>query len=384
MSPRLSSQQGQPPITPTRVAFIELSHTGHRLYFVKVLAEACAPESHPLLITTSEAVTSREFEVQLGDLARRGALQVEVVGSARQSLRQLVMRAIMLSTRRSVRRLVIPDADRLLVGLVWVRFRIRSGHLPELRFVVMRTPEPTLRFDRKVLVAAAKIGLTAAVGWAWAHSECFFLTDAFGVVTSRKGYRRACPLQDPSPGLPLVDALEAKKALGIPSTAFVLGLLGVVGASKHPDATFHALRLLPPTVVALVAGTQDAPTSVALVASRKELGEGRIVLVIGYLSDAEFGQCVSACDAMMLMYDDDAPSGMLASAVEAGVPIVAGRSPWVRRVVSALGAGLVSEPTAEGVAGAVKLLMRAHASPRHPRERQAARAGDFAEKLLNG
>jgi glycosyltransferase involved in cell wall biosynthesis len=365
-----------------RVAFFQADHRGHRLHFIRLLVENCKGDPCPLLITTTEAIASREFSVHLGELSRAGRLRVVTAGAAREATSRLVSKALAISIEQRVGRLVVPDADQLLPHILTGSFRAPRRRLPKLRLLVMRTPEPQLRLERETFVAVAKIAMIGAIRWSWPGSRCFFLTDAFGVVSSRRGYIWARPVRDPSPALPFVDAHDAKRAVGLPPNSFALGLLGEVGMSKNPDVTLDALRLLPRHVVALFAGAVDRSTAEAIAVARETIGAERVVTIPGYLSNERLGECLSACDAVMLMYDLDAPSGMLASAVEAGVPVIAGRAPWIVRVATELDAGLVAEPTAAGVAEAVQILMARHIGERSPRRAPSSMPSDFTRAML--
>jgi hypothetical protein len=364
-------------------ALLQLGYSGHRLHYIRTLAEACDPGVVPRLLTTREAVASREFDVHLGELTSRRVLDVSVVGSSKEPMRRLVANALRLSVESGVLRIVVPEADRLLVWLLCASIRYRRSQLPEMRLVMMRTPEPGMWMRRNDAVAYAKIGLSLILRRWWPHTNSYFLTDAFGVVTTRRGYRGMQPIRDPAGRLPLTDRVDARSELGLAGDSYVLGLIGAVGISKHPQLTLEALAYLPPRVVVLLAGRTDAPTAAAVVeAQSAPATAGRVFWKNGYLTDAHLGQCISACDALMLLYELDAPSGMLATAIYGGIPIVAGGSRWVTRVVEHLEAGVTTQLDCEGVVRAVETLMSASARPVHRWTEREAGDGEFSRTLL--
>jgi glycosyltransferase involved in cell wall biosynthesis len=367
----------------TAFAFLQFEHSGHRLHYIRTLVEASDPGTAPRLLTTQEAVGSREFEIHLGELASRNVLKVVVVGSSKDPARRLVAAALRACVGTHDVRMIVPDADRLLLSMLFAAVRYGRAELPEMRLVIMRTPELSMRGGRDSAVACAKIALSLILRCWWPRTKLFFLTDAFGVVTARRGYRWIEPVRDPAGHLPCIDRVDARATLGLAGDAYVLGLLGAVGASKHPQLILDALRDLPPRVVVLVAGRTDESTGQAILeAQRAPATAGRVIVIDGYLTEAHLGTCVSACDALMLLYELDAPSGMLATAVHAGIPIVAGGSRWVRRVVERLDAGVTTDLDCESVVTAVTRLMSASPRPQRVFAPPLSTAGDFSRALV--
>jgi glycosyltransferase involved in cell wall biosynthesis len=367
----------------SKFAILQLGYGGHRLHYIRTLVEGCDPAIVPRLLTTREALASREFQIQLGDLVGREALHVAVVGSSQEPARRLVAHALKLSAGTPSLRMIVPDADRLLVWLLLASFRYRRSQLPEMRLLIMRTPEPTLRIGRENLVACAKIASSLMLQCWWPNTLLYFLTDAFGVITARRGYRWMQPIRDPAGRLPQIDRRDARSELGLSPDAYVLGLVGAVGASKHPRLTLDALRDLPSRVVVLVAGRTDGATAEAVeAAQRSPVTTGRVIWIDGYLTETHLGTCVSACDALMLTYELDAPSGMLATAIHAGIPIVAGGSRWVTRVVEHLDAGVTTPLNRQGVVRAVTTLMSCPPRPRYFDAPYQSAGQDFCRALM--
>ncbi len=362
---------------------LQLLSGGHRLRYVRLLAEG-AHGRPTTLVTTTEARDGGDFEQHLAALERSGRLHIRTVGSATDAVDDLLRGALDPVTAAGT--VVVPDADRLLVALCRYGLRRRrlGRPLPGLRFLLMRTPEAAVSRGRDRRTAVGKVLLLRALAVCWPGSRAFFLTDAWGVVTRRRGYGLARAVRDPSPGLPDVARAAARAELGLDAGQFVLGLLGAVSARKRPDLTVTALRQLPGDVVLLVAG-QLAPATREWLAARGRSdgrsGPGRLVIRDGYLSDAQLAACVHACDALVLTYDVDAPSGLLLAADEAGVPVVAAGSPWLCRVVSTRDLGVVEELSVAGVVRGVTAL-RAAGPERSPRRGTATGAsGAFAAAL---
>lgn len=347
------------------VVVVEFCHAGHHLYYVKRLVSAMPEEKVCFLVTTAESALSEEFQTHLRDLERSGRLKVLIAGRADESTWRLMRRAEHLMDRSDLQSLIIPSADKLLVPALafLLRERIRGRSTPT-RMLLLRTPEIEFRFQRSVLVALLKSILALLVPICGRHARCFFLTDAFGVVTSRRGYGRTQPVRDLSPGLSFTSRAMARHQLGISSRSFVIGIFGDLSRRKFPELSIKALESLPQCVELVAAGRMDVETGKAI-RSHQAAGGTRIHSLDGYVSDDTLATHISSCDAIVLTYESDAPSGMLVSAVEAGIPVIAAGSPWLTRIVREGRLGLVTDLSAVGLASAVKLLMTeaSHALP---------------------
>ena len=203
----------------------------------------------------------------------------------------------------------------------------------------------------------------------------------WGVVTRRRGFARLHAVPDPCPALPRVDRVDARSRLGLQPASLVVGLLGDVSARKHPELVFDAMSALDHDVVLLVAGRTDHATERRLAAMAVDpLLTDRVVVRRGYLDDTELARCVAACDALVLAYDTDAPSGILALADHVGVPVVAAGSAWVRALVLARGMGVVTPLSSAGIVDGLRRLRAGGHRPSPGQPPSGPR--DFAQALL--
>ena len=343
-----------------RLAVLQLDHRGHRLAYVRALAENSGRSGPTLLFLTEEAVHSTEARVHLDELIRSGRARVVSLGPVGRPAADMVGRALDRLDEGDT--LAVPEADHLLRALATSASR---AYLPRLCLLVMRTPDPfapmrrsrprtareVVAAGRTAAVVATKVTLVATIRRRWKGGvrPCF-LTDSWSLVTRRPGHGRLHAVPDPCPTLPGVSREDARARLGLDPGSTVLGLLGDVSTRKNPGLVLDALAALPDDVVVLVAGRVDPPTEqrLSLVAADPSLAH-RVVVRRGYLEDADLARCVLACDALVLAYDTDAPSGILALAERAGVPVIAAGSAWVRAIVLARDAGVVTALTAGGI-----------------------------------
>jgi hypothetical protein len=335
------------------ITILESNPTAHRLLYVRRLAQACTAGA--TLLTTERCVESDEFQAHLADLVAIGTIHMEIIGSCADAPATLLRRAIRRTTADHEPLLVVPDADVLLPALCTRGVLRLRRRLPNLAVLVMRTPPARWPRRRSDLVGVAKALLIRILPVTWPGARMFFLSDAFGVETTRRGYRNLVAVPDPAPLLPVADRDDARVELGVAPGTF---LLGMITAGKHPDVVVAAMQGLPQTVWLLVAGPTDAETDRVLAEGRRVLGDDRFIRVEGYLSPTELGRCVSASDALVFAYDHDGPSSMLISAVQAGVPAIAAGSEWVCRLVQELGVGVATELSAERLTTAISEVMR--------------------------
>lgn len=379
------------PHRAARLAVLQLDHRGHRLAYVRALAENSGRTGPTLLFLTEEGSNSTEARVHLDQVIRSGRARVISLGPVGPPGAEMVGRA--LDRLDEADTLAVPEADHLLRALATSASR---AHLPRLCLLVMRTPDPfapvrrgQVRTVREVVAAGRTAAVVAAKGtlvatirhrWKGPVRLCF-LTDSWSVVTGRPGHGRLHAVPDPCPVLPAVSREDARARLSLGPGSTVLGLLGDVSTRKNPGLVLDALAGLPDDVIVLVAGRIDPPTTrrLSLVAADPSLAH-RVVVRRGYLDDADLARCVIACDALVLAYDTDAPSGMLALAEHARVPVIAAGSAWVRAIVLARGAGVVTPLSADGIAdGLRRLRAGVHEPSTGP---SPASPLDFAHALL--
>ncbi|GAA1860972.1 hypothetical protein GCM10009836_46390 [Pseudonocardia ailaonensis] len=328
---------------------LEVEFLGHHLHYVRHLVQVAGADV--VVLTTRRVVESDEFRVLLGDLG----VEVEVLDEAQVDRRGAVPVAVEVAARRSADLLVLPDGDFHLVPLLrLLPALVRRG--PRVRVLVMRTT--TVDGPERLRPATlAKPVLVAALSLV-RRVEMLFLTDAFGVVRHRRGYR-ARPVRDPvrterpDPGTP--DWLPARGTDGV-----TIGVLGVISARKNVPLLVAAAARVPAAVV-VVAGRLEPDVRRHLAhdpLARDLAAAGRLVVRDGMLDDAEFEACLRGVDVLAVLYDNDAPSGIVAEACLVGTPCLVPHGGWLARVVGDTGTGLAVHMTEEGVAAGVRELVR--------------------------
>jgi glycosyltransferase involved in cell wall biosynthesis len=353
-----------------RVAVLELDPLGHRLRYVRLLLVAAgASGPAPLLLVPPAVRSSPEFAEHLADVTA----EVLEVPTGRFA----AVRAAVAAAAQAGAHLVVPDGDKNVAPLLAALARV--GVPPAVSLLLMRTVLPG-GSERTTPGMAVKPPLA----WVLARlpgMRVRFLTDAFGVVVRRRGFPGIEPVRDPV----LVPDAGSPPARD-PDAPFRLGVFGVISARKNVPLLLAALEQVP-DVHLVVGGRCDDDVTAALAAS--PLGaQGRLHVDDRLLPEAEFDAAVAGVDAVAVLHDNDAPSGIVAEAAARGVPVLGPARGWASSMVTGTGIGEVAEvagpDAAPGVAEAVRRLRSTHARRVAAARRVRTRLGteDFVRGLL--
>jgi glycosyl transferase family 1 len=386
------SQQGE-------IAVAEMESAGHRLRYVRMLLCAVPPERRVLLVPAA-VHDSPEFAEHLADVVDH----VELLPGTRRE----AMRVAVATVRARGARLVVPDGDKnvgpLLLALA------RPGRV-EVSLLLMRTalpggPEPATAGMALKPVLAAVLARMPGV-------RVRFLTDAFGVVVRRRGFPGVTPVRDPV-AVPDVAAAPDPARTNGPFVSedgdhrtvrpFRVGVFGVISARKNLPVLLSALAGAPgdaaqrsstietgdaaqrsstietgdaaddPVARAhLVVGGRCEPDVRAILDSSPDAvalaAAGRLHVDDRLLTEDEFDAAVVGVDAVAVLHDNDAPSGVVAEAAARGVPVLGPATGWASSMVTGTGIGevaAVDDPA--DVRSALARLVAAH-----PRRAAAAR-----------
>ncbi|MEJ2866535.1 hypothetical protein WCD74_02075 [Actinomycetospora sp. OC33-EN08] len=310
---------------------------------------------------------SPEFAEHLADLEAR----LVVLPAGR---REAVPAAVEAASAAGAR-LVVPDGDKNVAPLLLALLRA-GRRRPPVSVLLMRTTLPGGP-ERATAGMVVKPPLT----WLLARLpgvRMRFLTDAFGVVVRRRGFPGVLPVRDP---VTVPDGIPAPRASGGP---FRLGVFGVVTARKNVPLLLEALAELP-TVQLVVAGRCDPAVAAALAESSLV---GRLEVDDRLLAEKEFDAAVAGVDAVAVMHDNDAPSGIVAEAAARGVPVLGPARGWASSMVTGTGIGEVADLGAPDPVGEVRAALTRLIDSRERRvaatRRAATRLGvqDFVSGML--
>jgi glycosyltransferase involved in cell wall biosynthesis len=357
------------------VRILEPSSAGHRLYYVRVLAEGCAEPVE--WVTTLDAVSSPEAAVHLGAVVESGRLAVRVLEPWPSKVQAL---AIAGSSAADV--VVVPDGDRWLPAAAVVLASALRRPRTTYRLLMMR-PEladsvPTgvasrLRRVAKGLVVQAISVLNRA------HSvvEVFGLVDAFGYGADllRSG---VTPVADP------VAERAVPEISRDDSPALVVGLLGAVDLRKNPELLASACREVFRDIDGrlLVVGGVSAEAADAL--AKSGLTNRQLTVENRYVDEAELVSAAATCDVIALLYSNhDSSSGVLALAAQVGTAVLVPYGSRLAATADRGGFGLPATLTVDGVSAALRGAVERAGQLRAAARRAGELVGteDFVTKL---
>jgi glycosyltransferase involved in cell wall biosynthesis len=331
----------------TRVLIAEFNHTGHRLMFVRHLAEAALESGLDCtVLLTEEGAQSIEAEIHLGAIMRLAQVVTAhgVTGcSPKEKLR--LIRAIGRS--KGAQRIVLPDGDGFLSALL----RTLSLRSSSWSVLCMRSPTRT---RGGWLTATGRIKQVVLYLLAWRGIDLGLLVAAAGEdgVPQLPVY----PVRDAIPFECSASKSEMRNVLGLSESAMVVGIFGALNGRKNVGAVIEAVataRLAGDEFVLCAGGKPDADTDRALRAGEASGTVARYDA--NYLSDSELDGRIRACDVLVLAYANDGPSGLFAKALASGVNVVVVGPSRLSRAVESTSHGVVSRMNTEGLAAALRL-----------------------------
>jgi glycosyltransferase involved in cell wall biosynthesis len=330
---------------------------GHHLDHAALLSHALSPlVDDVVLLTSRDAVTSPEYQIQLSERPTNLTVDASVgdlqptgrfprMNRARRAWDALTSGV----ERHKPDRLMIPTADFLLPGSAMFARRLAL---------------PASRVDALFLV-----GTFAYAGLPWRYrmrgrmelfsikhspfGRIFFLDPLVHewVRARQPALARRCFLSpDPVSPVPRPDQASSRLRFGIPSSARVIGCVGVLDARKGVDEfvrSFGQCRVRDDYRVFL-AGKTDASVMRAYEGLSPE-HRSRVVHINRLLSSDEFAAAVSASDVVAMPYhypNHLGSASVLIRAVAGQRPVLAAEKGWTGHVTRKFGLGFIypSEP----------------------------------------
>ena len=327
-------------------AVVEIDPFGHRLHYVRLLLEHLPPAERMLLVS-SAVVGSAEFAEHLSDL------ETDLVVLAGADHATVVPEAFAVATARGAAHLVIPEADKAVLPVLRVllrgTWRWPRPRRPRVTLLLMRTALPGGP-ERATLGMTLKPALVAVLR-RLPGVRVRFLTDAFGVVARRRGFPGVRPVRDPV----TPPALPPRPVPPAGGTRPRIGVLGVISARKNVPVLVRA-AVRRDDVAVVLAGRCDPDVREFLATdtdAARLRAAGRLEVDDRLLDEAEFDAALRSLDAVAVLHDNDAPSGIVAEACARGVPVVGPDRGWIAMVLAATGCGVsarVDDPEAVDIA----------------------------------
>lgn len=369
----------------TAVVVVEPNPGGHRLFYVRVLAEQAARRGFGVvLLTAAGAVEGPEFAVHLRGLVASGVLEVRVApalssrtwGWKRLLAARRALRLLPRETGKSVQAVLIPDGDRqLLPAAVLLRPWLHTSTVSAL---VMRPQFSDRSGLGPAVRGAAKFAVVNAV--TLLGVRVFFLRPA-GTSHDQMG---SMDVTDPVQVVrPVKTRAVVRRELGVGPRELVLTVAGGIDARKNPGMIVAAVAMLDPRLQPTVAmvGSLSAAARAEIAASGCPAAGLRII--DGYLSDEDLDRWLYATDIVIVAHSNDGASGILARAVALGTRAVVAGSPTLTRLAEGVEGLEVAELDPGSIAASITRL--AGRSPSVPTGSAIHDGGhSFARMLSDG
>ncbi|RWZ68634.1 glycosyltransferase [Labedella populi] len=338
---------------PPHTVIVEDNVTGHRLYYVRILADAAVREDRRVSVVLPAAHREREeIALHLSELDERIELRYvsdpEIADTARLSYE---LRADLT---------VVPDADRM-AATVGLRHAWRGrGTLSLLimrdvgqpsRLPGVQTAKTLLRsalFVSASSVGNVRVSVLKPSGWAGRS----ILPTASDPVTLTAGTD---------------DVLATAAAWGVEPGRYWFAVLGAIAPRKNVGLIARALTGITERPIGLlIAGLIEPQARLEIDREIERLSASgvRVVMVDRLLTGLELDSAVTFADCVVLAHSNEGPSGLFGKAAAAGTRIVAAGAASLRHDAAEAGDGADWVPLTEQ--SLAEALRAASMKPRPP------------------
>ena len=348
-----------------RVLISEKTVTGHRLYYVRLLADALIARGDYVHIATSVgALGSAEAALHLSELAP----EIELTEHRDLSLHGLEL----LSRQFNSDVTVVPDGDWLLPMLLR---RVGWRGAGKLNFLVMRENSQSGKWIKRAFGTAGKRGIARLVG-RMTNVNPIFLKSAVW-KGKQKNIARDPVTQLAGPA----DVSNVRLDLGLAKDKYWFAVVGSITSRKNLPLVARALSNFGSERTGFLIAGVCPPEELEL--ARKHLDRLRsqsaqVVIVNRLLGDVEMDALVLASDCLVLAHSNEGPSGLLGKAANSGTRVVAAGAQSLRAdtsFVPSLATWVTLDETA-----LTRALQQAQEEPAPDRIR-GLNAADFAVSL---
>ncbi len=292
----------------TQVLIAEPSAEGHRLYYVRLLAERALERGCSVtLLTTELALAHENASLHLGVLAE----QLTVLTRASLKLKDVRVAAQSLMADQTV----IPDGDLHLRSLATAGW----GGAGQLSVLVMRPSVPSGARGIRQLRTSIK-RLLMVIAMRRRRVSVFALRSP---LVRKGGILRWVP--DPV-SLEVTEdgTANVRKATSEHGNLLWVGVFGRITARKNLPLVVRAVRSQRRAVGLLIAGSVDDDVYAAVASQIEGLRRGGVPVVVldPPISDEILDSALAYVDCVVAAHSNEGPSGIVAKAVAAGPRLV--------------------------------------------------------------
>jgi hypothetical protein len=360
---------------------VEPNPGGHRFQYVRHVASLAAKSTDVVLLTSRGAAASAEY----GTFLRGLPLEVHEAFDEPLPATAAIAATVADVCRGEVApTVVVMDGDQLIKRW-WLEAPRAFRGLPSRPQVIL-------------LLTRLPARLTFADRTGWLHKLAKTALSLLALVT-RSAHRvlYIAGRDDLATGFllrrvrdPAICSAHARdreglrRRLELPSDRHLVGILGGINGRKNYPLVAAAVRRAATDVDLLLAGSPTPDVQAwldNLPAGQRE----RVIVRFGFLSDDDLDGYVATCDVVAIAHENNAPSGIMGKAVAAGVPVLTAGSTVRAHECAALGSGVHTAMTEDGLAAGIRQLLGGNVARARRRGRMSLpTAEEFAEVILTG
>lgn len=359
---------------------VEPDPNGHRFQAVANVTAVASETDEVLLLTSTGASTSEEFDVYLAG-ARLSVEEVfdQIYPPTAQMARAVAEKARVLDVSTAV----VMDADQSLKRWFYVarrEFRGLGRRKPRVVFMLTRYPAKLKLTDRvgwKLRIPKATLAVAAMATGTVHHVAGFAGRDdmAKGWIVKRTRDPEICTAHSR-------DRVAIRTELGLPLDRRIVGIFGLLSDRKNAPLVLDALKAAGLDDVDLLLAGSVQPEVHAWLDALPEADRNRVIVQDGFLTNELMDKLVAAVDACPIALTNNGPSGIMGKASAAGVPVITAGSEVRARELVATDGGEVAEMTPESIGAAIRRVFER--DPDAPRRNTVppATADEFSRNLL--
>lgn len=332
---------------------VEPDPGGHRFQYVSHVATLAAEAGQVVLLTSRGAAAMAEFQTYL---ARAPITVEERFDEIYPATRLIAQTVADLARRLDVATVFVMDADQSLKRWWRVAPSALRGlpYRPRVIFLLTRYPARLSIFDR--LGWLHRVSKSTLALLAMATASLSRIVTLAGRDDMSKGML-VKRVRDPAICTAHArDRSAIRQRLGLPLDRRLAGILGVISDRKNVPLVAAAVLASGPDIDLLLAGTLEADVA-AWLAAQPESTRKRVLVHEGFLANDQLDQLVAAADVVTIAQNNNGPSGIMGKAVAAGVPVLSAGSKVRARESEALGAGVNTELTVDGLTAGLRVIL---------------------------
>lgn len=365
-----------------KITIFEPYSSGHRLHFVRLVAEAFLEIGlRPTWVTTSDALHSQEATTHLASCIDELDI-IDLKTKIHRNRCGVVLEQMRLFSemlRKSApKRILIPTASQFIEAIIASRYMTKYCETNISIEALFLGPGFGYQFRRRRRNLWNRVQLEVSKLLpveSYFHLDPFQLQIVENKFASSKGKTQFTVMPDPAPRPITMDVEDARKALGIPVVGTYMLMTGGISRQKGAIALLNAFRNSPasqnPVNRIILAGKLTDEIAELIDAKYSDFVRNQQLVVFDhYLTENELSLAFCVANVVCALQSDrPGSSGNVVRAIAASRPALVSIGGWSERVVKQFKLGWVTDVTANKVLASDLMLAFQAAGSYVPSER---------------